>query len=77
MQKALTLDYERNQGVNLGNRTDVCFAEPHTCGAAGGAVAFWIRIGESRKTDYIITSLAKLSPFSTGFYLLTHYGDFR
>ena len=44
MNDAISLDHTRNQWVDLGILTDVCMASPGTCGAAGGAVAFWMRI---------------------------------
>ena len=40
---ALSLDHTRRQWVNLGI-LQACIISPETCGEAGGAIAFWIKI---------------------------------
>ena len=37
------MDHTKRQWVDLGNLTEACIVRPETCGAEGGAVAFWIR----------------------------------
>ena len=44
MNTAVTLNHTRRQWVDLGILEDACITRPETCGAAGAAVAFWIRI---------------------------------
>ena len=55
--------HTRRQWVDLGILEEVCIAHPETCGAAGGSVAFWIRINQSHlggivsssKSDYSVS----------------------
>ena len=41
---AISLNHTRSQWVDLGILTEACITRPETCGALGGAVAFWMRI---------------------------------
>ena len=44
VNSAVSLDRTREQWVDLGIMEKACITRPETCGAAGGAVSFWIRI---------------------------------
>ena len=41
---AILLNHTRKQWVDLGIHTEACITRPETCGEAGAAVAFWMRI---------------------------------
>ena len=64
-------DHSQRQWIDLGVHPEACMTRPETCGAAGGAVSFWVMLVD---TDYdevggIITSYAYApgSSHSTGF----------
>ena len=40
----MSLDHTKSQWVDLGDGGEACIIQPDTCGAAGGAVAFWARV---------------------------------
>ena len=44
MNSALTLNGTKRQWVDLGIQTGVCMAKPETCGVAGGAIGFWVKV---------------------------------
>ena len=44
MNCALTLNHTRSQWVDLGIHTEACMTQPHTCGAAGGAISVRINV---------------------------------
>ena len=72
---AISLNHTRRQWVYLGILTTACIARPETCDAAGGAVAFWMRI-DYNDDQYrgIISSGAGDDDQSVRIYL---YNDLR
>ena len=53
---ALTLMSSKRQWVDLGIHTGVCMARPETCGAAGGAVSFWVKVIECSSLGGVIST---------------------
>ena len=45
------MNASKHQWVDLGDLSDACIVQAYTCSAAGGAVAFWMRVTGS---DYSI-----------------------
>ena len=65
---AISLDHEKKQWIDLGIHTSLCMTRTETCGAAGGAVAFWFRLSDkSVGDDGMITTTNKET--STGFHI--------
>ena len=46
----------KRQWVDLGAHTDACMVRPETCGAAGGAISFWIKFIDCPNNGGIISS---------------------
>ena len=44
MNNAIFVDRTKRKWVDLGILEHVCIARPETCGSAGGAVAFWMKV---------------------------------
>ena len=44
MNQAVTTDHSKRQWIDLGVHTEACMTRPETCGAAGGAVSFWMKL---------------------------------
>ena len=53
---AISFVYTRKQWLNLGILDEACIARPETCGAAGGSVAFWVRINHDRAGGIVSSS---------------------
>ena len=56
VNKALILDQNKKQWVDLGIHTEACMTRPETCGAAGGAVSLWMRVIDCPSTGGIVSS---------------------
>ena len=62
----------RSQWVDLGILQEACNTRPETCGAAGGAVAFLMRINHDEGTFHgIISSVIRL-PQTTGILIYSY-----
>ena len=60
MNCAVSTDRTRSQWVDLGIHTEACMTRPETCGAAGGAINFWIRLIDCPDEGGVISSLDRL-----------------
>ena len=56
MNNSLSLDGTRSQWLDFGYHTNACFSQPDICGAAGGAVSFWINVNDCSDWQGIISS---------------------
>ena len=44
VNNAVVTDRSRSQWIDLGVHTEACITRPETCGPAGGAVSFWVKL---------------------------------
>ena len=73
VNSALTLDHTKSQWVDLGIHTEVCMSLPETCGAAGGAISAWVKMGDCSGVCGIISSYG----YNTGSVIYGVYDDIR
>ena len=52
----MATDRAQKQWVDLGTHTEVCMTQPETCGAAGGAIGFWIKVDHCFNVGGIIST---------------------
>ena len=61
----------KRQWIDLGVHTEACITHPETCGAAGGSVAFWMRVIDYDSGCWGIIS--STGSRTTGFRIYTTY----
>ena len=73
MKYAVSTSVSLSQWVDLGIQTEACMTQPKTCGAAGGAVSFWVRLLDCPGLAGIITTrkvkVTDGGPAGTGFHV--------
>ena len=67
----------RRQWVDLGILEEACIIRPETCGAAGGAVAFWMRTNHDEGTQHGIISSQSRSDGAAYFLIFRKTVDLR
>ena len=55
---AWILNKTRNQWIDLGVHSEACMTQPETCGAAGGAISFWMYVIEFMEVSGLFSSHA-------------------
>ena len=71
---AISFVQTRKQWLDLGILDEACIAHPETCGAAGGAVAFWVRINHDRAGG-IVSSCKR--DYTASHFRITSYTELR
>ena len=55
---AWILNKTRNQWIDLGTHSEACMTQPETCGAAGGALSFWMYVIDFIQVSGLVSSHA-------------------
>ena len=75
MNQAVTTDRSRDQWIDLGVHTEACMTRPETCGAAGGAVSFWVMLTNECRGAGVIISSVNYEPTATTGFGMRCFGD--
>ena len=71
MNKAISLNQDRKQWVDLGIHPEACITIPESCGAAGGSLTFWTKINYNDGSPRGIVSTALAAHWTTQFWIIT------
>ena len=69
MNTVVTTDRSLQQWLDLGNQSQACITIPESCGAQGGSISVWFKLGDSNTEGAIISSMTQpQTSFSFYFY---------